>query len=91
MNWRRLVGLGGPPPDSTGLGPDFPGQAGDRERAKFRESDYARLTTVAVADDDGQPVAIGTNDLLAELVHEIKLLRSGLVLQGMAADIDEPL
>lgn len=91
MNWRRLVGLEGTPTDSTGLGPDFPGSAGDRERAKFRESAYPRLTTIAVTDDDGQPVSIGTNDLLAELIHEIKLLRSGLVMEGMAADIDEPI
>lgn len=91
MNWRRLVGLEGQIADSTGLGPDFPGQAGDRERGKFRESGHPRLTTVAVVDDDGLPVAIGTNDLLMELILEVKLLRSGLVMEGLAADIDEPL
>ena len=91
MNWRRLVGLEGPLADSTGLGPDFPGQAGDRERGKFRESGFPRLTTVAVTGDDGRPVAIGTNDLLAELIYEIRLLRSSLIVGGMAADIDEPL
>lgn len=91
MNWRRLVGLDTHVKNSTGLGPDFPGSAGDRERAKFRESEHPRLTAVAVVNDDGHPVAMGTNDLLVELIHEIKLLRSGLVIEGLAADTDESL
>lgn len=54
--------------DSTGLGPDFPGSAGDRERGKFRPSATPRLTQVAVTGDDGQPVAKTTDQLLAELL-----------------------
>ena len=90
MNWRRLIGLE-TAPNSTGLGPDFPGSAGDRERAKFRESTLPRLTTVAVSGDDGGPVTASADVLLAELVYEMRLLRHALVLQGMAADIDEPI
>ncbi len=91
MNWRRLVGLDGPLADSTGLGPDFPGSAGDRERAKFRESTHPRLTTVAVSGDDGEPVAATADQLLEELIYEVRLMRHALVLGGMAADIDEPI
>lgn len=90
LNWRRLVGLDGPIADSTGLGPDFPGSAGDRERAKFRESSHPRLTTVAVAGDDGEPISRSTNAILEELLYETRLLRHALVLGGLAADIDEP-
>lgn len=91
MNWRRLVGLEGPIADNTGLGPDFPGQAGDRERGKFRESEHPRLTTVAVAGDGGESVTKTTDDLLEEVVYELKLLRHALVLGGIAEDLDEPL
>lgn len=90
MNWRRLVGLDRQWKDSTGLGPDFPEQSGGRERGKFRESEHPRLTTVAVVGDDGEPVAATSDQLLAELVYEVRLMRHALVLGGMAADIDEP-
>ncbi len=91
MNWRRLVGLEKQPTATTGLGLDFPEQSGGRERGKFRESAYPRLTTVAVSTDGGEPVAQSTDQLLAELVYEVKLMRHALVLGGMAADIDEPI
>lgn len=90
LNWRRLVGFD-KPPDSTGLGPDFPGSAGDRERSKFRESGFPRLTTVAVVDDDGESLSKEPTELLEELVREMRLLRHALVLGGFAADIDEPI
>ena len=48
--------------------PDFPGSAGDRERAKFRPSATPGLDQVAVSGDDGRPVAKTTNELLAELL-----------------------
>lgn len=54
--------------ESTGAGPDFPGSAGDRERGKFRPSATPRLTQVAVVGDDGKPVALTTEQLLADLV-----------------------
>ena len=89
FNWRKVVGLEGSYLDSTGLGPDYPGSAGDRERGKFRPSSYPRLTQVAVADDEGQPVNRTVESLLEELVFEVRLLRHALVLQGMAADIED--
>ncbi len=93
FNWRALVGLDGPNAfkDSTGLGPDFPGSAGDRERGKFRASAHPRLTQIAVVGDEGNPIAQDTNALLMEVVHELTLLRHALVLGGLAADIDEPI
>ena len=54
--------------ESTGLGPDFPGSSGDRERGKFRPSAIPRLTQVAVSGDDGRPVPLTTEQLLAELL-----------------------
>ena len=54
--------------DTTGAGPDFPGSSGDRERGKFRPSATPRLTTVAIASDDGSPVAKTTDELLGELL-----------------------
>ena len=53
--------------ESTGAGPDFPGSAGDRERGKFRPSATPRLTQIAVVGDDGRPVALTTDQLLADL------------------------
>ncbi len=88
FDWRKVVGFLPAYGDSTGLGPDFPGSAGDRERGKFRPSAHARLTTVAVSDDEGEPIGRSTNDILVELVFELRLLRHALVLQGIAADID---
>ena len=61
--------------ESTGGGPDFPGSAGDREKGKFRPSGTPRLTTVAVAGDDGRPVTMTTDQVLGEiLVYQKALL-----------------
>ena len=54
--------------DSTGLGPDFPGSAGDREQGKFRESATPRLDQVAVSGDGGRPVIETTDQFLAEIL-----------------------
>lgn len=89
FDWRRVIGLGRKEAESTGLGPDFPGSAGDRERGKFRPSSHPRLTQIAVTTDDGQPIATGTDEILRELVYEVRLLRHALVLQGLAADMEE--
>jgi len=107
LNWRRLIGLEGIPthPDTTGLGSDFPGSGGDRERGKFRESAYPRLTTVAISNDDGSDVFGGSSGIggdssatlgnvvlcLNDLITEIRLLRHALILTGIAADIEEPM
>jgi len=69
--------------------PDFPSSAGDRERGKFRPSATPRQTLVAVSDDEGQPIGRSTEQILEELVYEVRLLRHALVLQGLAADIDD--
>lgn len=89
LDWRRLLGFG-PTEDTTGLGPDFPSSAGDRERGRFRASKYPRLTKVAVTRDDGEEVLGNTEEILLEILEEIRLLREALVIEGMAADIQEP-
>jgi len=71
--------------DSTtavGLGPDFPGSSGDRERGKFRRSRTARLTTVAVVADDGTPIAMTTDELLQELLLWQKAMVVGMAKQN---------
>lgn len=52
--------------------PDFPGSAGDRELGKFRPSAEPRLTTVAVVNDDGTPIAVAD---IPSNVEEVLLLR----------------
>lgn len=78
--------------DSTGNGADFPSNAGEREAGTKRPSRTPRLTVTAVSGDDGLP--IGGEKLLTkfdELIFEIRTLRHAMVLQGFAADIDEPI
>lgn len=67
--------------ESTGLGPDFPGSSGDRERGKFRPSAIPRLTQVAVTTDDGKPIAKTTEQLLAEVLLWQKAMVLALSLQ----------
>lgn len=62
--------------DSTGLGPDFPGSSGDRERGRFRPGSRPRLTAVAVVGDDGQPIGAD----LTEVLDELRLYMKALVL-----------
>ena len=64
--------------DTTGSGPDFPGSSGDRERGKFRPSGTPRLTQVAVTGDDGQPVALSTNQLLEQILVYQQAILMGL-------------
>ena len=95
VNWKKIIGLERHYPlgdmGSTGLGPDFPDSAGMRELGKFRESQYARLTAVAVVGDDGEPIGTATTATLDDLIEEIRLLRKALMLQGTAADLDDGL
>ena len=91
LDWQKLIGLRGPDrgPGSTGLGPDWPESAGDREKGKFRPSQYPRLTQVAVVDDDGNPVGTAQIPAFDELIDEIRRLRFALQLQGTAADLGD--
>jgi hypothetical protein len=66
--------------ESTGGGPDFPGPAGDRERGKFRPSGTPRLTSVAVAADDGRPVARTTDQILEDILLYQRAILLGLSL-----------
>ncbi len=88
LNWRKLVGFPPKYVDSTGLGPDFPGTAGDRERGKFRASKYPRLTTVAVSDDDGESLRGSTDELLWEILQELRAQRLGMAASGTAEYVD---
>ena len=91
LDWQKMIGLYGPDkgPGSTGLGPDFPESAGDREKGKFRESEYPRLTAIAVVDDSGKPIGTAFVPSFDELIEEIRKLRLALQLQGAAADLGD--
>lgn len=64
--------------DSTGVGPDFPGSSGDRERGRFRPSATPRLTQVAVTGDDGKSVTLTTNQILLEILAYQKAILTAL-------------
>lgn len=96
FDWKKLIGVYGPDKTggSTGLGPDFPESAGDRERAKFRESAFPRLTTVAVSSDTGEDVGAANLSTEEETLLELKAIRLGIELmlaefsaQGDAVDL----
>ena len=93
FDWKKLVGLYGPAfrsnEGTTALGPDFPESAGDREKAKFRPSEFPRLVTVAVVNDDGTPVGTALVPDFSELADEIRRLRYALQLNGLAADLGD--
>jgi hypothetical protein len=90
LDWRRILGLGSSVIDSTGLGPDIPSAAGDRERGKFRESSTPRLTVVAVSNDDGTPIITDAFvGVMTDLLDEVRKLRLALQMQGVAAELDD--
>ena len=91
VNWKKIIGLEGPDrgPGSTGLGPDFPDSAGMRELGKFRESAYARLTAVAVVDDDGNSIGSALVPNFEDLAMEIRKLRFALTVKGVAEDLGD--
>ena len=68
--WRELVGVKGKPGPNELM--EFSGSGGDRERGKFRPSEYPRLYTLAVVNDDGTPVATITNEFLANILIELR-------------------
>lgn len=76
-----------------GAGPDFPGSSGDRERGRFRPSATPGLDVVAVAGDDGQPIARTTESLLTELLLYQKaiLLALSLTVAGAEFTVDDVL
>lgn len=81
FDWRWLFR-----PDRSG---DFPQSSGDRERGKFRPSEYPRSTVVAVAGDDGAPVGSVLRDDLTQLTEEVRKLRLALTLRGVAEDLGD--
>ena len=82
------TGIYNPDQGSAGLGvPDFPASNGDREAGKFRPSQYPRFDSVAVSDDDGNP--IGTN-LLDSLQRLVQLIQAQQQAQFIAALTNKP-
>ncbi len=79
--------------ESTGAGPDFPDSAGDRERGKFRPSSIPRRTTLAVAGDDGKPVTLTLQQIMAEMLLWQKAIVLALVWssEGEGFSVDDVL
>lgn len=76
--------------DSIGdSSPDFPQSGGLREMAKFRPSRTPKLTTVAVANDDGSPLFAGVNETQSEMVLYLKAITLGLTLMTGVDLIEE--
>ena len=46
---------------------------GDLSRNSYRDSKWDRLSVLAVANDDGTPIANTTNELLRALLTELRL------------------
>ncbi len=59
------------------------GSEGDRKKNSYRPSPHDnRLWLLAVGNDDGTPIAEETNQLLSELIAEIRALRAAVNRQG---------
>lgn len=64
----------------TAKEPAFPESAQDRERGRFRSSRTARQTQVAVSDDAGLPLVFSTDELLGEILTQMKIQNAHLAL-----------
>lgn len=86
LDWKRLIQKRpGDYPDSTGLGPDVPGE----RRYNERPSQYPRLLTVAVVDDNGKPIGTALIPAFDDVVEAINNLRRAMVREGTAADLGD--
>lgn len=68
----------------------------DRERAQWRrvpgvDEDNFPNTALAVVGADGVSVTRSVEDLLSELIYEVRALRFGLVVTELAADLNDGL
>jgi len=72
---ERVAGLLGPDRSQspTTAAPEFPGSMQDRERGKFRPSEWKRLTQLAVCNDDGSEVGGSLAALFEEMLQEMRL------------------
>ena|SRR3990167_8383762 len=93
VDWKKLIGLKGPDPTagSTGLGPDWPESAGDREKGKFRPSQYPRLVQVAVVNDNGTQIGSALVPSNEEMAYWLKAMYAGLISRGIADDVTDGL
>ena len=83
--WREIVGVKGKP-DPNSLA-DFSGSSGDRERGKFRPSQYPRLYTSAVVNDDGTSIAFTMEAILGAILLEAKTTNE--LLRKLLLEVEE--
>ena len=73
-------------PNTTALGPNFPSSLGDLQRMSYRPSEeLMRYVKLAVSNDDGSGVAARTNELLAELLVETRVVSE--LLRALLEDV----
>ena len=75
-DWRRQSGVASDPRAPRIPPPiEWSQSEGDRKRGVFRHSIYPRLFLQAVCNDDGTPIMERTNELLEEVLAELKAIR----------------
>lgn len=68
----------------------MPGSLGERQARSYRhDSSRYRGTALAVVGTDGLAVEAGVEDLLSDLLYEIRALRVAMMEAGTAADIED--
>ena len=79
------------PPLPPKRGHDVPPSGGKREAAKFRESVYIGLDTVAVVQDDGQAIGTVLIPILERLIVAVDRLRFAMQVSdsGLVADLGD--
>lgn len=78
--------------DSTGRGPDFPANSGERELGRLRPAKgKPRLTAVAVVNADGSDLGGATMQAIQELTFWVRALYAGMVAAETAIDVTDGL
>ena len=79
VNWRRLSGA--TEQAGTQTTPPISERSrseGDLNRNSYRDSEHPRLSQRAVCNDDGTPIAEGTNEVLGAILEELRAIRAAL-------------
>ena len=69
--WRSLRGVyDGVPPNEIARSRS----QGDMAKNSYRDSGFPGLFTLAISNDDGTSIAASTDELLVELINQVKIL-----------------
>ena len=73
-HWREQTGAGATSPPQR----DYSTSEGDKNRSSLGPSRYSRTFVRYVANDDGTPIAEGTDKLLEAILVELKAIHAAL-------------